>query len=344
MKFLILMLVPLFFSCGDNETHYPLLHIPPAYRSPSGEKGQILLSGTCTMVKFFHGESDDEADWHWFIDINPTVENDLFLSIKNEAIEDIELKDLDNMYAELMLVSSHNSTWFDEFFYPLDVDLAFMFKAENDEHPFYNLALPEITENQGTPSTDLSLNSELVSKNAYIYLQGPFVNDAEHDIRPEIHPLDAIAFAMNENGNPLSVTIADDDKWPSEKIIWRVGFFSNSDYHRINNETYLQKARTTTWYLDLPKNAYDSFKSPIINVQEQRRKLWLIEENQVYTELGLKMGPIYEVAIDPKDGKKKLKVTATMEIPDKYGGIVITDYTIDVNFGPSELLPPPNTK
>ena len=31
---------------------------------------------------------------------------------------------------------------------------------------------------------------------------------------------------------------------------------------------------------------------------------------------------------DPKDGRKKLKVTATMKRPNKMGGIVVVDYII----------------
>lgn len=330
----LLLVIPI-FSCGDNFTSYPLKNIPQKYRGPSGEPGQILLSGPCTRIEFFHGRTDDEADWHWYIDVDKKTENDLLANLKtHDGLVPDEAGYLDTVSSELMLTSSHRDPTWDEFFYSLDVDLPCMFRILNDPHPFYNYTKPEIEENQGSPATDLSEFSDLVTKNAWVYLQGAFVNDSAHGVKPEIHPLDAMAFAIDENGNPVSGTIETKEKWPVNKITWRVCFFSNSKYHRINDEPYLKKERTTTWYLDLPSDAYDNFRATVVKVHEERRKLWLKERDQYFTEYGVKKLPVWELAIDPRDGKKKLKVTATMNIPDNVGGIVVTDYVVSVNIGP----------
>jgi len=337
MKIPILFIsISLLYSCGDNFTSYTPIKVPQAYTSPSGESGQILLSGPCNGVRFFHGSEDDEADWHWHIDIDDKMESDLLTAINNAGLDDTKLNNLDEMYAELMLVSSHDNPWFDEFFYSVDMDLPFMFTNGNDPHPFYALSLPEIEDDQGLPKTDLSAYSALFTNHAWIYLQGAFVNDDEHDLLPEIHPLDGLAFAMNEAGVPLSATIANPDQWPNKKVIWRVCFFANSDFHRINNESYIQKERTTTWYLDLPSDAYNTFAVSGVEVKENRRSLWLQEEDNFFTEWGVQSGPVWELANDPKDGKQKLKVTATMKIPDNTGGIVVTDYEVSVHFGPQD--------
>lgn len=347
-KPLYFVVIAVFFaSCfGDNIKGYPALQVPDEFKSPSGEEGQILLSGPCIMVEFFHGESDDEADWHWFIDIDPKVEDKLYKSMMGDnALSDyrsnIQMSKLDSIYAELMVTARHLNIDNDEFFYPVDFDLPFMFRNGNDEHPSYHLSLPEIEQFQGLPKTDLSAYSALVQKRAFIYLQGAFVNDAAHDFKPEIHPLDAIAFALDDNGDPLSATVASGSSWPKKELTWRVCFFANSGYHRINDEPYLERERTTTWYLDLPSDAYDDFRASVVKVHAEQRNLWLQHQGYYFTDLNVKDGPDWELAVDPKDGRKKLKVTATMNVPDKFGGIVVTDYAVSVNSGSLDHISPP---
>ena len=42
---------------------YPLVSIPPEFQSPSGEHGQILVSGIINDISVFHGRGVGELDW-----------------------------------------------------------------------------------------------------------------------------------------------------------------------------------------------------------------------------------------------------------------------------------------
>lgn len=220
-----LFLLSLFFACGDNETGgYPPISVPSRLRGPSGEPGQILLGGTCKEVSFFHGEEDDEADWHCGIALDDATINDLRTTLISQGFVKATRSHLCCMYTEIMVVNDHINTDDDEFFYPLDVDGPFMLMNGNDPHPYFELSRPTVEDNQGFPISDLSDFSLLVKNHAMVYLQGPFVNDAAHDFLPEIHPLDAIAFALDEKGMPMSITNKD-AAWPKSEVTWRVCFF-----------------------------------------------------------------------------------------------------------------------
>ena len=93
--------------------------------------------------------------------------------------------------------------------------------------------------------------SRLTLSGARVSLQGPFVNDAAHGFRPEIHPLDSIAYALAADGTPIAVS-ADDSRWPESRLTWRVAVFTNSTFHRIHIADYLEQDRTITWLLELP--------------------------------------------------------------------------------------------
>src|SRR5262245_34365492 len=56
-----------------DDCKWPLLPIPKELQSPSNEPGQILLDGIAQKVKLFHGQVDDEVDWHFYIDLSKNV-------------------------------------------------------------------------------------------------------------------------------------------------------------------------------------------------------------------------------------------------------------------------------
>lgn len=318
------------WTCGDNETGgYPLISVPERLKGPSGEPGQILLGGTCKELSFFHGETDDEADWHCGISLNDETIRELSTSLINSGFTKATRSHLCCIYSEIMTLDDYKNTAHDEFFYPLDVDAPFMLSNGNDPHPYYELTKSTVEEHQGFPILDLSDFSSLVTNHAYVYLQGPFVNDAAHDFLPEIHPLDAMAYAINDQGLPMSVT-SKDAAWPKSTVTWRVCFFSNSNFHRINAEAYVDKERRTIWYLDLPSKANDHNEIGAfdVSIESETVQIYLKKENSYVSSYGVKAGP--QASIVDTLGEKKLRVTATMKIPDKAGGLVVVDYKLSV--------------
>jgi hypothetical protein len=356
---------------------YPRVPVPPEFRGPSGEPGQIMLDGMVKSLTAFHGDVDDEADWHVTIALVGTVRGRLrdilkstYSSMPNDDCDRTESCNLATIYSELMVCDRHKSTTFDEFFYSADYTLPYLLSqppadrrpvwASNfdgtprvldpdwtGEHPAWDLGL--ITQFGQSGDHDFSQYSNLDA--GRVYLQGAFVEDAEHrrcrptpgipcSIAPpkfatvtrfEIHPLDSIAFAMNEPGALLFVQRRDPG-WPSDFVKWRVAVFANSKFHRINDEAYVKKVRTTTWYLDLPSNAENSWGdlATTIRVIEQPRRLWDGGNKKWYFSRGVNSYVPWTLAVDPKDGRKKLKIVAKMNIPDDWGGIVVRDYGIRV--------------
>ena len=236
------------------------------------------------------------------------------------------------------------------------------------EHPAWDLGLIAIND-QGS-EIDFSDYSRLDGgpgnfDGGRAYLQGAFVEDAQHRICSppydptsnnsrlcymaplkyvkssyiEIHPLDSIAVAMNEAGTVLSAKRGQQG-WPTNAVKWRVAFFANSKFHRINGESYLKKERTTTWYLDLPNDAYNSWGDEHIevHVEEEPQRLWDGGNKTWYFERGVKSYAAWTLAVDPKDGRKKLKVSVTMSEPNNRGGIVVRDYIIHVKLHSSPDL------
>jgi hypothetical protein len=357
----IILLVMPYVAFGQ----YPLVPFPTNYQGPSGERGQIKLDGIVWKVSLFHGEVADEADWHVYIDFTktPNVYQELANHLKANGYNFIKAGDMIQIYSELMVCDRHKSTWNDEYFYSADFTLPFLLSQPNmpkspydyitasdfwrgvgwtGEHPAWDLGL--IAQTYQSSNRDFSEHSKLIGTHAY--LQGAFVEDAEHRICPsgnnncplskavktriEIHPLDSITFAMKEGDTVISSKRGHGD-WPDSYVKWRVAFFANSKFHRINSESYLKKERTTTWYLDLPDDAYNSWGEihTTVNVEEQRQSLWDGYNRVWYSGRGVK-SLNWSLAVDPKDKRKKLKVSATMNVPDKWGGIVVLDYVIRV--------------
>lgn len=355
---------------------YPSLPVPQKYQGRSGERGQIMLDGVVKSITVFHGSSDDEADWHVFISLPTTVTQDLqsrlsgaYSSLDRDACNGSESCNLGSIYSEIMVCDRHESTLSDEFFYSADFTLPYLLSqppAERrpvwfinpngtrlldpdwtGEHPAWDLGL--ITQNSQGHDHDFTEYSHLDGGRAY--LQGAFVEDAEHrQCRPtpgivcylapqkfatvarfEIHPLDSIAFAMNESGKVLSAKWGDSG-WPFDFVKWRVAVFADSKFHRINDEAYMKKIRTTTWYLDLPTDAESTWGDLATNIKviEQRRELWNGSTHSWYGSRGVNSYVPWTLAVDPKDGRKKLKIEVKMDVPDKFGGIVVRDYGIRV--------------
>jgi hypothetical protein len=355
---------------------YPPLPVPQKYQGRSGERGQIMLDGIVKSISAYHGEVDDEADWHVSISLPTNVTLDLqsgllstYSSIDRGDCNRSESCNLATIYSELMVCDRHKSTTLDEYFYSGDFTLPYLLSqppAERrpvlafnfdgtpildpdwtGEHPAWDLGL--ITQNSQAKDHDFTKYSNLDGGRAY--LQGAFVEDAEHRrCRPtpgivcylappkfatvarfEIHPLDSIAFAMNETGKVLSAKWGDPG-WPFDFVKWRVAVFADSKYHRINGEAYVKKIRTTTWYLDLPVDAQSTWGdlATTIRVIEQRRTLWNGGNKTWYGSRGVNSYVPWTLAVDPKDGLKKLKIVVKMDIPDNWGGIVVRDYGIRV--------------
>jgi hypothetical protein len=308
-----------------------------------------MLDGIVTRVTLFHGKKKNEADWHVYIALAPDTSLRLadFLSARGTSVK---ATDLSIMYCELMVLDLHKDPWvgFNEF-YSADVTLPLNLYEINVEHPAWEFGYHAV-EDKG--SHEFSKNSRLIGGRAY--LQGAFVNDSAHGVRVEIHPLDSIAFAMDQSGTTLWAK-QPSQCWPASYVKWRVAVFTNSNFHRINKESYLKKERTTTWYLELPNNAYETSTGLIrpivdeqpglpgpyvIHVEEQRQRLWDGARKIWYSGRGWSTFPSWELAVDPRDGRKKLKVTSTMKIPDNFGGIAVCDYVISVTPKSPPPVPP----
>lgn len=291
---------------------YALLPVPPDYAGPSGELGQILLNGIATRISVFHGESDDEADWH--VHIRPDPEH--------WPME---------MYCEIMVLDDFSTPFIgDDQFFSADFTLPFRLSRSGSAHPAWDLGREAIRVQGST--LDCSEFSRLVRDGGRVYLQGAFVNDEAHDTRVEIHPLDSMAFAMDAGGRSLSARPGEAG-WPTDAVRWRVAAFANSALHRINRESFVARPRRTTWYLAPPALPAPDPLHPVVNVMqldvvEEPRRLWEGNLQKLYDSRGLDAFPPAQFAEDPRDGHWKLKVEIRMKKPGNHGGIVVRDFLV----------------
>jgi len=325
--------------CGGAD--YLKAGVPVDLRSPSREEAQIIVDGIASKVKLFMGKSDWELDWHVYLNLDEQVKARLRTAGPLPA---------SGLYSELMGIDR----WEDEIvgrqWWSSDMDGVFSLRWPlPNGHPDAETASEhwswEANDNQGTNITvaDTSVpssrsNSAIVGSR--VYLQGPLVIDMpldtdDHNLL-EIHPLDSIAYARDANGATLS-TRPTDASWPNTTVQWRVAVTTNGGFHRINSCDFLRKARTTVWYLALPRAA--SLPGMFTSVTGRAPGLWHAPSNSRYTGRGVKSVTVEPQAdgarlshtafpVDPVDGRHKLRVSVTMDQPDDWGGIFLHDYTM----------------
>jgi hypothetical protein len=318
-----------FTSSGE----YPELPVPPAYRGPSGEPGQILLDGIAMRVSVFHGRVDDELDWHVYIDPDPSVWQTMAPFLRSNGVK-IRNHDLAHFYCEFMVLDKFQTPFLgDDKFFSADVTEALRLSKHGSQHAAWDFGLMAMDDQ--TKGHDVSDSSRLVRDGGRVYLQGAFVNDADHEtdshVQVEIHPLDSIAFAMTESGTTISARWGQSD-WPSRFVRWRVAVVANSDLHRINRLDYMKRDRATTWWLDFPGAALaeDEIGPQAVRtftVVEEAVMLWDGDKKELYDSYGVKSRG-WDVVFDPSVGRGRLKVDVTMRNPDDFGGIIIRDYVI----------------
>lgn len=317
---------------GRKTCEYPQFTIPPSLQGPSGEKGQILLEGVTNKISLYHGfwtdlERDRELDWHVHISLPPDTKQTLMNGLKNSGCVLTEQRFAD-VYSEHMVLDSPNLMGDDPGTRQLgfrSADVSLPLRLFGSTHPAWDLGLIAARHQNKHRADDFSKYSRLVQDRGCSYLQGAFVNDEFHKIRLEIHPLDSIAFAMEKGGKTIPVRFGTVG-WPTNFVRWRVAFFTNSTLHRVNKCSYLQKERTTTWFLGLPSDAVRKAGAKV-NVVPIRHKLWNGVQKSWYESRGVKSFSS-SLQKDPKDGLLKLKVTATMNPPDKLGGMFVRDFVI----------------
>jgi hypothetical protein len=316
------------WPCGGPPTQgclFPKLSVPPSLQGPSGEPGQILLGGIAKKISLYHGFYEEEIfidrelDWHIHIDVPKWMKDTLIAHLRSKGCI-ITNKYLEDVYSELMVLDSPNRIGPDLGYRSGDVSLAL--RLRGSQHPAWDLGLIA-AKHAGKKSRDFSKYSQLVADQGYVYLQGAFVNDIHHKFQLEIHPLDSIVFAMDRFGKTLS-TVYGQNGWPNNFVRWRVAVFTNSTVHRINKCSYLKKERTTTWYLDLPSDYYKQSKTPRLKSLIPH-KLWNGVSKAYYNDRSVKSFT-HNLETDPRDGRKKLKVSVTMKPPDALGGIFVRDY------------------
>jgi len=337
----------MWWSDLDIFEDYPPLPIPQALRSRSGEPGQIELSGTASEIEVFHGGTDDELDWSIYIRLDAGQRRTLFQHLIQHATNAKEAHlitpliftpltedDLERVYCEWMVLDGWVNSLFDEKFFSADLTrtLALQKKA-------WDISAKAAQEQGLTGATvSATLDSLLCATNAYVLLQGAFVNDRAHHFRVEIHPLDALAYALDAQGRPLSATPDDPTRWPPTVVTWRVAAFTNSSFHRINGADYIKKDRTSTWYLPLPSSAHlPGFNTPVSAsfpdfTNEARGRPGMNDLRQTpdeqYRDYGVREHSS-AIETDPRDGVRKLRVTVTMQpASDFWGGMFLGEYTL----------------
>lgn len=314
---------------------YPPLPIPRALRAPSREAAQIQVNGLVDKVSLFHGRSDDELDWHFYVSLDPGDLQALTNHLPDHARggSGIEEQDLEQQYCELMVLDGWRNTLFDEHFLSSDVTRAFELAQ-----PAWDISR-RAGDNQGD-NIDLTSDSRLGQSRARISMQGAFVNDAEYGFKTELHPLDSIAYALSADGVPLTVA-PDHADWPETELTWRVAVFTNSTFHRIDNADYLEQERETLWLLPLPRAAERLNQTEVTVVEPGFTNRALGDQGlddarstpeRAYARYGVLSA---EHALTPRDaaGRRFLRVAVRMAEPDRWGGMFLAEYRIRVRSG-----------
>ena len=332
---------------------YSPLPIHQDFRSRSGEPGQIELSGTASEIEVFHGGTDDELDWSISIRLDAGQRHTLFNHLLEHAANakiahadqpnsptgtPLTEGELEHIHCEWMVLDGYDNSLFDEKFFSADLTRTLMLQKKA-----WDISA-EAAQKQGITGAKVSatLDSLLCATNAYVRLQGAFVNDLAHRFRVEIHPLDSLAYALDAQGRPLSATPDDLTRWPPTIVTWRVAAFTNSSFHRINEADYIQKERTSTWYLPLPGSARLPGFSTTVSASfpnftnEARGRPGMDDLRQTpddqYRDYGVRI-QTFAIETDPLDGVRKLRVTVTMRpASDRWGGMFLGEYTLRTGF------------
>jgi hypothetical protein len=310
---------------------YPMVPIPNGMRGPSGEEAQIQIDGIARRMTLFMDKSDWELDWHIFLDLPTEVEN--------------RLRQSGNLYEgglffELMVVNR----WEDEFlgrqWWSDDMDEAFLLRrlpaslrqgGQTTSEDWSLIA----DDNQGNNITVAELNnpsnrgnSALIEHGARVHLQGAFVLDTGHDYL-EIHPLDSIAYAFRRSTGGKWTVMSERPhaaEWPARRVRWRVAAFTNANFHRVNDCSFIDKERTTVWYLELPQDGTQAESRT--QVTSSNPGFWDRSQQQRIAGSGIRKVTVeppptanpYErnaFPVDPRDGRHKLRVEITMDRPDQ---------------------------
>jgi hypothetical protein len=322
-----------------DEANYLKMPVPVELRSPSREEAQILVDGICRRIGLFMGKSDDELDWH----IYPILDDAVRARLQRIG----RLRD--TLFCEWMVVNRWESELIGRQWWSNDMDgiLSLRWPLDN-AHPGAETASEywswEENDHQGGSTETVAALDQRRGNSAIIggrvYLQGAFVTDQPTDDEDhnhlEIHPLDSIAYAKDAGGTVLAARPTEAD-WPDSTVVWRVGAVSNANFHRINSCGFVQKERTTVWYLALPAGSFQSTVS--VTVTDQRPGYWDSKTNTRRNGRHVKSVNVDPPAdgqprgyrafpVDPSDGRHKLRVEITMMEPDDWGGLFLRDFTI----------------
>jgi hypothetical protein len=296
-------------------------------RGPSGEGHQIQLDGIVERVTLFHGRADEEFDWHVYLRLSGATADRLQRFLRQNGIR-VAAEHVARPYCELMLVDDRHKRgitwppWQASWQWRYDsADLTAALRLSGGDHPAYDLGRP--VANEPGENRDLSTASRLARDRGRIAMQGLLVLDTAHDTL-EIHPPDSFAFAMDTDGRTLSARPGEAG-WPDRTVRWRVAWFANSGRHRVSAETPLQQQRTTAWYLDPPTPAPTL---PHLDVSTEAVRLWDSKAGEWYDRRGVAELEAARFAADPRDGQRRLLVSATMQVPGNRGGLVVRDYLI----------------
>jgi len=166
---------------------YPLVGIPAELRSPSGEHGQILVSGIINDISTFHSRGVAELDWICNLTVPDSVKSSIANQFKSnipEYNEDIKKRknyvvplfqgflipkdyDLDvsklSIYSKIMVIDSLQKKLLSYKIYSSDLT-----KALGLEVPTYDLSQKAMN----NPGKDIKFGnlSKLVNHKAYTYL------------------------------------------------------------------------------------------------------------------------------------------------------------------------------
>ncbi len=232
-----------------------------------------------------------------------------------------------------MVLDGYDNSTFDELFFSADVTDAFRLEGKAWDHSADAGAEQNISGASKTVSTALH--------GKRVFVQGPFVNDADHRFKVEVHPLDSIAYPVDAAGNHIDARPGS-SAWPAAKVVWRVAAFTNSSFHRINGAAYVQRDRRTRWYLPLPTRpprfGWIVTERLMSFTNEGRRHSGLDDRRPgattQYRTHGVQ-GHSAAIATDRHDGVSKLRVDITMTRPaDRWGGMFFAEYTIEPSLHP----------